>query len=394
MGASRREFIQLSAIAGGAVALGMIGARAEAQQHTETSGETASRKLKILVLGGTGLIGPPLVEYAVARGHEVTLFNRGKTNPHLFPKLEKLRGDRDGDLESLKGDRSWDAVVDDTASIPRWVHDSANLLKGRARLYLFTSSISAYADASKPGMTEDAPVATMPPEEVEKVKTTADVPKFYGALKALCEDEARKAFPDGALIVRPGLIVGPNDRSDRWTYWPVRVRRGGEVLSPGTPDDPVQFIDTRDLGEWYVRLLENGVTGTFHATGPASRLSMAEMLYGLRATTAEKISFTWVPAEFLAEQGVQPWSHMPAWVPPVGEYAGFALVDCSKAQAAGLTFRPMAVTAFDTLKWWDELPEERRAKPRAGLDPARESEVLAAWHAKKATWKAPAQSEG
>ena len=388
---SRREFIQLSAIAGGAVALGMVGARAHAEERV--AGKPA-RKLKILVLGGTGLIGPPLVEYALARGHEVTLFNRGKTNTDLFPKLEKLRGDRDGDLKALEGDRTWDAVVDDTASIPRWVHDSANLLKGRAKLYLFTSSISAYADTSKPGMTEDAPVATMPPEEVEKVKTTADVGNFYGALKALCEEEARHAFPDGALIVRPGLIVGPGDRSDRWTYWPVRVHRGGEVLAPGTPDDPVQFIDTRDLGEWYVRLLEDGVTGTFHATGPASRLSMAEMLYGLRATTAEKIAFTWVPADFLAEHDVQPWSHMPAWVPPVDEYAGFALVDCSKAQSAGLTFRPMAITAFDTVKWWDEQPEERQAKPRAGLDPAREKEVLAAWHVKKATWKAPARQEG
>ena len=322
MARSRREFIQLSAIAGGAVALGMVGARAHAGPYVAGK---PSRRLKILVLGGTGLIGPALVEYAVARGHEVTLFNRGKTNTDLFPKLEKLRGDRDGDLKALEGDRTWDAVVDDTASIPRWVHDSANLLKGRAKLYLFTSSISAYAENSKPGMTEDSPVATMPPEEVEKVKTNADVGNFYGALKALCEEEARNAFPDGALIVRPGLIVGPGDRSDRWTYWPVRVHRGGEVLAPGTPDDPVQFIDTRDLGEWYVRLLEDGVTGTFHATGPASRLSMAEMLYGLRATTAEKIAFTWVPADFLAEHDVQPWSDMPAWVPPVDEYCRLRL---------------------------------------------------------------------
>ncbi len=385
MTTNRREFLQLGTIVGGAAALGLAAGRAQA---TVAGPGKAGTPLEILILGGTGLIGPAFVDFAVARGHKVTLFNRGKTNTDLFPNLEKLHGDRNGDLASLEGDRTWDAVVDNTASIPGWVHDSAGLLKDRAKLYLFTSSISAYADHSKPGMTEDAPVGTISPAEVEKVKTVQDITgENYGPLKALCEEEARTAFPGRALVVRPGLIVGPNDRSDRWTYWPVRVHRGGEVLSPGDPTDPVQFIDTRDLAEWYVRLLEAGTTGTFHATGPASRLSIAEMLYGLRATTGEKVSFTWVPAAFLAEHEVQAWQHMPAWVPPVEGYEGFGLVDCSKAQNAGLTCRPMAVTAIDTLEWWNALPAERRAEPRAGLSAEREREVLAAWHAKKATWK-------
>ena len=265
MSTSRRDFVQLSILAGGAVGLGLA-RRAGAEG-------TAREPLKILVLGGTGLIGPPMVRYAVARGHEITLFNRGKTNSHLFPDLEKLRGDRDGNLaaleEAVAAGRRWDAVIDNTASIPRWVAASAGLLKDAADYYLYTSSISAYADSSTPGADETAPVGTISPEDEAAVKTTKDITgENYGPLKARCEAEARMAFTDErTCVVRPGLIVGPGDYSDRFTYWPVRIYRGGEVMAPGDPTDPVQFIDARDLGEWYIRLVEHGTTGIFNGGG-------------------------------------------------------------------------------------------------------------------------------
>jgi len=292
MTTSRRNFVQLSILAGGAVGLGL----AKPTHAGTTEVGTASKKLKILVPGGTGLIGPPMVEYAMARGHEVTLFNRGKTNRHLFPDLETLKGDRNDDLSSIeaevKAGRRWDAVVDNTASIPRWVTESAGLLADSADFYLYTSSISAYADSSTPNADETAPVGEISAEDEAKVLTTKDITgENYGPLKARCEEEARKAFPDSYCVVRPGLIVGPGDYSDRFTYWPVRVHKGGEVMAPGHPSDPVQFIDCRDLGEWYIRLVETGTTGDFNGVGPRSPMCIAGMLYGIRATVATEITF-------------------------------------------------------------------------------------------------------
>jgi 2'-hydroxyisoflavone reductase len=384
MTTSRRDFVQLSMLAGGAVGLGVAG-RAAAEVN---SAGTAAKKLKILVLGGTGLIGPPMVEYALARGHELTLFNRGKTNAHLFPDLEKLEGDRNDDISALetevKKGRTWDAVIDNTASIPRWVEESAGLLKDSADLYLYTSSISAYGSITVPGTDETTAVATMDPAEVPLVKTTKDITGAnYGPLKALCEDAARAAFPDRAIIVRPGLIVGPGDYSDRFTYWPVRVHKGGEVMAPGSPDDPVQFIDCRDLGEWYVRLVEDALVGTYNGTGPASPMSIAGMLHGIRATTPVEISFTWVPAPFLAEHEVQAWSQMTVWVPPDSEDGGLAQVNIDRAKKAGLAFRPLADTTKATLEYWNSLPADRRAAPRAGCPPELEAKTLAAWHARE-----------
>ena len=320
MTTSRRDFVQLSILAGGAAGLGLAN---PATAGTADVG-TASKKLKILVLGGTGLIGPPMVSYAVARGHEVTLFNRGKTNTELFPDLEKLKGDRNDDITALEAQvaagRRWDVVVDNTASIPRWVTESAGLLAKAADYYLYTSSISAYADSSTPNADETAPVGQISAEDEAKVLTTKDITgENYGPLKARCEEEARKAFTDQhTCVVRPGLIVGPGDYSDRFTYWPVRIYKGGEVMAPGNPTDPVQFIDARDLGEWYIRLVEAGTTGTFNGVGPRSPMSIAGMLYGIRATVDNDISFTWVDADFLEEHEVQPWRHMTVWVPPVG----------------------------------------------------------------------------
>jgi 2'-hydroxyisoflavone reductase len=378
MSTSRRDFVQLSILAGGAVGLGLA-RRAGAEG-------TARKPLKILVLGGTGLIGPPMVRYAIARGHEVTLFNRGKTNSHLFPDLEKLRGDRDDDLAALEAavaaGRRWDAVIDNTASIPRWVTASAGLLKDAADYYLYTSSISAYADSSTPGADETAPVGTISPEDEAAVNTTKDITgENYGPLKARCEAEARAAFSDEhTCVVRPGLIVGPGDYSDRFTYWPVRIYRGGEVMAPGDPTDPVQFIDARDLGEWYIRLVEHGTIGTFNGVGPRSPMSIAGMLYGIRATVSNDISFTWVDADFLEKFEVQPWVHMTVWVPPVGEYAGFSTSSIDRAVAAGLTFRPLSDTATATVEYWNSLTADRRAKSRAGCPSELEEKVLEAWH--------------
>ncbi len=378
MPTNRREFIHLSTLAG------VAGMAPIASAQDADVGHAAS-KLTILVLGGTGLIGPPMVRYALARGHEVTLFNRGKTNTDLFPEQEKIRGDRNDDISALEAavaaGRSWDVVIDNTASIPRWVEESAQLLKDSASLYLYTSSISAYADHMTPNADETAPVGKISDEEAAAVKTNREITgENYGPLKARCELAARNAFPGHSIVVRPGLIVGPGDYSDRFTYWPVRIHRGGEVMAPGNPTDPVQFIDCRDLGEWYIRLVENKAVGVYNGTGPASAMSVAEMLYGIRATTAEPVSFTWVPADFLKEHEVEEWMHMTVWVPPEGEYAGFSSSSIQRALDAGLSFRPLAVTAVDTVDYWNALPEERRAKPRAGLDAEKEREVLAAWH--------------
>ena len=378
---SRRDFVRTAAAASGAVGLGLFGRDLQAAERVPRVARTgggAAKPLRILILGGTGFTGPFQIRYALERGHQVTVFNRGRTQPTVdapLDEVEQLVGDRNDNLEALKG-REWDAVIDNSASLPRWVRQTAELLKGSVDTYLFTSSLSVHADESKIGITEDDPVATIADPTVERITG-----ETYGALKALCEEETRKAFPDGAIVVRPHLIVGPGDQSDRWTYWPVRVARGGEVLAPGTPDDPTQYIDARDLAEFDIRLLEQRTLGTFAAVGPRSRLGMGELLAGMRAVVSNEISFTWIDADALADHGVQAWSEMTAWVPARGETAGSAMFSNARAVAAGLTYRPLAVTAKDTLDWWATLPAERRAKPRAGLAAEKEREVLAKWHA-------------
>ena len=379
---TRRNFLQTSVVAGGALGLGMLTAeRAHGRPVQE-----AGKSLRILILGGTAFTGPFQIKYALERGHEVTIFTRGRTEPttnaEVFDHVEKLVGDRADNLEALKG-REWDAVIDNSSSIPGWTQASAELLKGRVETYLYTSSVSVYADNSKIGITEDDAVATIDPTDVEQVTSPQQITGAnYGALKALCEEAAREAFPDGAIIVRPHLIVGPGDRSDRWTYWPVRVARGGEVLAPGTPDDPVQYIDCRDLAEFDIRLVETRQLGTYSGVGPLSHLTFGGMLQGIRAVVSNEISFTWVDAEFLSKHEVRPWGEMTAWLPPVGEYAGFSMLDNSRSVAAGLEYRPLAVTAKDTLDWWWTLPEERRAEPQAGLAAEKEERVRAEWHSR------------
>jgi 2'-hydroxyisoflavone reductase len=360
---TRRKFV--GAGAGALLGLGAIERRGFAR---------APEPKTILMLGGTGFLGPQTVEAALRRGYKVTLFNRGKTRPGLFPDLEKLHGDRDkDDLKALEG-RKWNAVVDTSANVPRWVKKAAAVLGPNIGHYVYISSISAYADLSKPGCDETAPLATIADPTTEKIDG-----QTYGALKALTEKAAETAMPGKVAVVRPGLIVGPEDPSDRFTYWPVRVARGGEVLAPGSPDDPIQLIDVRDLGEFLIRLIENRTTGVFNALGPDQKLSMGRTLAACKETSHSDASFTWADAKFLEEQGVHAWSDMPAWVPSSGETAGFAGVSNARALKAGLTFRPIADTAKATLEWFQTLPENRRAKMRAGLTPERETKVLKAW---------------
>ncbi|HEY0590472.1 MAG TPA: NAD-dependent epimerase/dehydratase family protein [Thermoanaerobaculia bacterium] len=376
-GTTRRAFLGTSLAAGTLLAAG-IDRSAEQETPPPPAAKTgaAPKPMSILILGGTGFIGPNQVRYAVRRGHKVTLFNRGKTNPGLFPDVEHLEGDRNGKLDALKG-RTWDAVIDNPSTLPRWVRDAAQLLKDSAGQYLFISTLSVYADESKPGMDETDRTIVLEDPTTETVTG-----ETYGGLKALAEKEAETAFPGKATIVRPGLIVGPGDNSDRFTYWPVRIDEGGEVLAPGDPTDPVQFIDAADLGEWTIRLVEQRVFGTFNAMGPAAPLSMAEMLYGIRAITSAPVKFTWVPASFLEEQKVAPWMDMPVWVPPAGA-PGFSTRSNARAIAKGLTFRPLADTARATLEWHEGRSAEAKAKPRAGLARAREADVLAAWTKKQ-----------
>ncbi len=335
---------------------------------------------RILVLGGTGFLGPALVEAARARGHAVTLFNRGKTHPELFPDVEKLRGDRDGKLDALRG-RRWDAVLDTSGYVPRIVRMSAELLAPSVQRYLFVSSISVYPEDVKAGADEAAPVVPLEDPASEDVK------KHYGALKAASERAAEAAMPGRVAVIRPGLIVGPGDPTDRFTYWPVRLDRGGlssgadaregDVLAPGDGSDPVQVIDVRDLAAWMVLVAERGDTGTYNAVGPAERLVMRAMLEGVRGAIGSKASLVWVPERFLRDRGVSPWSDLPAWVP--ASDGGFASLSNARALAKGLRFRPIGDTARDTLAWWKREPSNAGGKLRAGLAPEREREVLAAW---------------
>ncbi|MDQ6830430.1 MAG: NAD-dependent epimerase/dehydratase family protein [Gemmatimonadota bacterium] len=381
MTTNRREFLKTSALVTGALSAGVGPASLGAQPQTrdETSSATSAPKpLRILILGGTGFIGPHEVRYAMQRGHKVTLFNRGKTNPGLFPDVEKFEGDRAvGNYASLKG-HEWDVAIDNPTTIPRWVRQAGEALKGHAKQYVFISTISVYAKSDQPGADESAALETTTEPESEEAR------KYYGALKALSEKEAEKAFPGHTTVIRPGLIVGPGDLTDRFTYWPARIDKGGEVLAPGDPTDAVQIIDARDLAEWTIRVCEENTYGIYNATGPRSPLTISEMLGGIRAVTTSDAFLTWVDAPFLEEQKVRPWSDMPVWIPGRGgEFVGFARRNINKALVKGLTFRPLAVTAKDTLDFYNSEPEDRKVKLRAGLAPEREKEVLALWHAKK-----------
>src|ERR1700734_3145811 len=357
----------------------MSAAALAASSHAAAK-EKSRRQLRILVLGGTKFIGVHIVELALAHGHSVTLFNRGKTNAGIFPQLVHLKGDRDAQLGALKG-KHWDAVIDDSGYVPRHVKLSAELLAPNVQRYIFISTIGVYANFAIPS-TEDSPVSKIADETTEKVDSDS-----YGPLKALCEKAAEKAMPGRVAVVRPGLIVGPRDPTDRFTYWPARAARGGEMVVPEKPSDRVQFIDARDLAIFVLRLAERRTVGTFNATSPPGMFTIGDVVAA--SITAANATVkpnpapnpVWVPAEFLEKQKVQPWSDMPVWIPAAGEYAGFADASVTRALREGLSIRPVQPTVNDTLAWHLQRPEAERAKLSAGLTPEREQAVLDAWRA-------------
>jgi len=327
--------------------------------------------MKLLILGGTVFLGRHLAAQALERGHQVTLFNRGKSNSALFPEARHLTGDRDGGLEALDG-HTWDGVIDTCGYIPRVVRASTGVLKSRAAHYTFISSISVYAKDDVEGMDESDSVGVLADPSVEVV----DGPR-YGPLKALCEQEVSAAFGASALNIRPGLLVGPHDPSDRFTYWPARVARGGEILAPNHPEVRVQFIDVRDLAAWTLDLVEAGVGGVFNATGPEHPLALGAVLEAARTRTEVPAHVTWVSQAFLLENEVAPYTEMPLWVP--SSAVGFNTVSCAAALKKGLCFRPLEETVRDTYQWHRSRGKDYAL--RAGLSQAGEQALLKAWHA-------------
>lgn len=330
--------------------------------------------MKILIIGGTGFLGRHLVEEALSNEHTVTLFNRGVSQPALFPEVEHIRGDRDKDVSALQH-RQWDAVIDTCGRMPGSVQATASVLAESVKHYTFISSTSVYTDFSRPGIDEHSPVEQLGDLRIEEASPT----KHYGALKALCEQAATEAMPGRVLIIRPGLIVGPHDTSDRFTYWPHRVSRGGEVIAPGQPEQPVQFIDVRDLSAWIIRMVEAEQTGVYNAKGPDYMLSMQQLLEECKAASGSDARFVWVDEAFLNEQGVMPYTEMPLWVPSA--MAGFVRVNCHKALAAGLSIRPLAETVRDTLAWDNTRSADEQL--RAGLTGARERQLLQDWRSQR-----------
>jgi len=380
---TRRDFLRQTSLLAASFAASRLAAARQEAAKPAAGGQAgapakADRKLKILILGGTGFLGPCVVRRAVERGHTMTLFNRGKTDPAAFPELEKLKGDRaTGDLKALEG-REWDAVVDTSGYFPKQVRESVSLLADHISHYLFVSTISVYEPINEPGRDESAPVAKLPantdPDTVKQISGAN-----YGALKALCEQAAEKEMPGQVANVRPGLIVGPHDDSDRFTYWPVRVADGGEVLAPGTPEDPVQFIDVRDLGDFVVKCLEQSTVGVMNAVGPKGGLPIGKLLEACKEASKSDATFTFVPDDFLEEQKIGEWTDMPAWVSPRKPGGGVAAVSIERALKAGITFRSPVETARDTLEWY------RATNRKANFPFKKESEAkaLVAWHEKQ-----------
>ena len=340
--------------------------------------------MKLLILGGTRFVGRHLVIAARARGHEVTLFNRGNHPIEALGQIETIRGDRHTELHKLRG-RRWDVVVDTSGHLPRTVKAAAEILSDEVERYVFISSQNAYKDVSVPGIAETYPLATLTEEQIDRANAidTSGEPSYrelYGGLKALCEQAAEAVMPNRVLTIRPGLIVGPDDYTDRFTYWPVRVSRGGEVLAPGRPERFIQLIDVRDLAEWLVRMIERNSTGVYNAHGVPNTLTMERLLDECKSMTASDAEFTWLSEEFLLQEKVAAWSELPLWLPEEAapHLKGFMCISPEKAIAAGLNFRPLRDTINDTLTWF----RKNRANDtlKAGLDRDKETALLYKWH--------------
>lgn len=381
MSPTRRDFLRTTGAVGAGLVLG--GASACTGPGNDGAPDRPAAK-RILIFGGTGFIGPHTVRYAVERGHEVSIFTRGRADAELPPQVEQLVGDRNDDHTALEG-RTWDVVIDNNCQDYRWVERSTELLKNSVQQYVFVSSISAYAidgfDWSRSDVVMQEPAVGVDYARIQAPEGWVHGEQAaYGHMKALSEDIVHAAFPGRATIVRPGLIVGPGDETNRFGYWPRRLDDGGEVLAPGRPEHSNQVIDQRDLTEWLVRLAEDGTPGDFNGTGPAERLSMGSMLDQIGAVMTNPYTLTWVPESFLEAQGLMPWRDFPAWVPG----ALLFFVDVGPSVAAGLTFRPLGETARDTLAYERSRDPEAVAARPFGISREREAEVLAAWHASQA----------
>ena len=374
MNSDRRRFLKTSLLGGAAVAAGCT---PEAVTEQEEAPQ-AFIPMKILVLGGTGFIGPHMVREALRRGHDVSLFNRGRTNNELFPDLELFKGDRNNGLQSLQGGK-WDVVVDNSGYVPRYVEDSAKLLSAVVSHYLYVSTISVYAVSPAP-ITEASPLATMDDETVEEVTG-----ETYGPMKALCEQRVLTEIgADRTTVLRPTYICGPGDRTDRYTYWPVRTSRGGEMLWPGTPEDDIQIIDVRDFANFTVDCLEQKTPGIFNTVTPLRSFKMGELMKDSLAVTGSDMAPAWIDKDFISANEVAEGGGLPIWEHPDGEYAPLSLVDGSRAVAAGLKNRPTRETARDTISWWKTLPADRSENLRAGLSAAKEADLLRSWHEQNA----------
>jgi len=340
--------------------------------------------MRLLILGGTRFLGCHLVTAALARNHEVTLFNRGRHSSEAATVVETIYGDRHSDLDKLRT-RRWDAVVDTSGMLPRAVRAAAEVLSDSVDRYVFVSTQNVYADVSKPGLDETSPLKALTNEQLDRanaIDTSGDpsYDELYGGLKALCEQAAEEVMPDRVLTVRPGLIVGPYDYTDRFTYWVARVAAGGEVLAPGPPERHVQFIDVRDLAEWIVKMVERKATGVYNANGPTQSLTMQTVLDESRSASDSDASFTWVTEDFLLRENVAAWSEMPLWLPEqvAPHLKGFMFIDCDKAIGAGLTLRPLRDTIGDTLTWYQTSRANEKLK--AGIDAEKEQTLLRKWH--------------
>lgn len=328
--------------------------------------------MKILILGGTVFLGRHFIDSALASGHEVTMFNRGKSNPDLYPELEKIVGDRDGGLDVLKG-RKWDVVVDPSGYVPRLVSASAKALADAVDFYVFISTISVYSDFGQPNMDESGPLGTMEDE------TSEEIGQFYGPLKVLCENAAEAAMPGRVLHVRAGLIVGPHDPTDRFTYWPVRVQQGGDILAPVGPQYPTQFIHASDIADWSLRMAEKRKGGIYNVTGPV--VPLGDLLQTSKEVSGSDATFHYADEAFLTSHEVGPWMELPLWMPE--PMWGMLQVNVDKAVNDGLTFRPLAQTIRETLDWNATRPAERPLtatgdpRPQTGLDAEKEAKLLA-----------------
>ncbi|MEH7389575.1 NAD-dependent epimerase/dehydratase family protein [Bacillus sp. JJ1503] len=337
--------------------------------------------MKLLILGGTRFLGRYLVEAALEKGHQVTLFNRGKENPNLFPDVDTLIGDRNGNLEALKG-KKWDAVIDTCGFIPRIVRESAELLSDVTEHYTFISSASVYTDLTKIGINENHPVLTISKEKEEEITKGIAGPlynEYYGPLKYSCEQVIEEVMPNRALFIRAGLIVGPHDYSDRFTYWVQRVAKGGEVFAPGSPDKQIQLIDVRDLATGIINMVERRKSGVFNVTGPNDTLTMGDFLQECKSVSKSDAIFTWIDEEFLDKNQVKYWTEMPLWLPEKLNMPGFLALNIEKAVNEGLTFRSLADTIRDTLEWDSSRAVDIERK--AGMEYMKEKELLERWHA-------------